>query len=58
MTSTQIRKMVYMAFTAALTVLLAKLTRFPPFPSAPYLKPEFPRSRRCFKVPSNLSLSL
>ena len=41
MTSTQIRKMVYMAFTAALTVLLAKLTRFPPFPSAPYLKLEF-----------------
>ena len=30
-----------MAFTAALTVLLAKLTRFPPFPSAPYLKLEF-----------------
>lgn len=41
MTSAQIRKMVYMAFTAALTVLLAKLTRFPPFPSAPYLKLEF-----------------
>ena len=41
MSKREIRKLVYVAFCGALVILLAKFTRFPPFPWAPYLKLEF-----------------
>lgn len=37
----QIKRLVFVALTGALVVLLAKTTRFPPFPQAAYLKLEF-----------------
>ncbi len=41
MSKRQIRNLVYVSFCGALVILLAKFTRFPPFPWAPYLKLEF-----------------
>lgn len=41
MKSEKIRRMVFVALSGALVLLLAKTTRFPPFPQAPYLKLEF-----------------
>ncbi len=41
MSNNKIKRLVFVALTGALVLLLAKTTKFPPFPQAPYLKLEF-----------------